>query len=188
MTNNQLKHLMPRPSKKYPQGGWWWQACQAQGWNYDDRNFRLTVFSEAVGRRINSATELNTTNDVDRLKAFLLTKAANVKAAMEQPHDGDARRTMHLVRGLLAELEDLHPEPGAYVMSIIEDITKHRYGVHGVEDLGTAPRFDGREKISELEQFHLTLNKRIHGAKGLKNFPVLAHATEPEPELEGVPF
>lgn len=167
---------------------WWPKACEAQKWKASDRELRLRVLSEAVRRPLKSATDLNTTSDIDKVKAHLLTLADNVEKAAEQEHEGAARRTMHNVRLLLAELEDLHPEPGTYVMTIIRGITSGRYGVSGVEDLHTGPRLvEGQpKKISELEQFHLTLNARIHGANGLKNNP--QKQTEPVEEKEEVPF
>lgn len=163
---------MTAPQRIHLMAELWPRACQAQQWDRNDRALRLQILSAAVGRPLQSANDLDRTGDFDAVKRHLLTLADNIKAAAEQDHEGEARRTMHHVRQLLGELEELVAEPGAYVMALIRDITRGRYGVNGIEDLGTGPRSEdgGRRtdlKISELEQFRITLNARIHGKNGL---------------------
>src|SRR4051812_2750334 len=51
---------------------WWPDAARAQGWDATDRVKRLEVFSAAVGRPLASASELNSTTDIDAVKAHLL--------------------------------------------------------------------------------------------------------------------
>lgn len=171
-------------------GRLWPTACRAQGWNPDDKTLRLRVLSEAVGRPITSSTQINETDDFDAVKRHLLTRADSVSGAMDSAEAGEARRTMNHVRALLAELEELHPAPGEYVQTLLRGIKRgRRVESGGVEDLGTSPRIEnGREKISELEQFRRTLNARIHGRNGLAHKGSLQTAPEPEPELVEEPF
>ncbi len=61
----------------------WPAACAAQGWDANDRAFRLDVISQAVGRRITSARQLNNTVDIDRVYAHLGMLATNVAATIE---------------------------------------------------------------------------------------------------------
>lgn len=213
LSASQRAFLMSKPCKAYRNGGLWWQACQMQGWNFDDRELRLQVISDAAGQSVESASDLDN-KGFDRVKARLLTLAEKLRGATEEisyeqgSDPGEARRVMHHVRELLLELEDLHPEPGQYVATLLAGVTRGRYGVRGVEDLGTEPRFDAdaREKISELEQFRRTLNARIHGKNGLAKQNLMARAVEqahageaaanavpdpepaPEEELEGEPY
>lgn len=199
MTKKQRVHLM---------ADLWPGACRAQGWDKNDRALRVRVLSDAAGRQLSSSSDLNGTDDFDRVKRHLLTLADNVRAASEEDHEGEARRTMHHVRELLAQLEELMAEPGAYVMELVRGIKKgRRVEIGGVEDLGTVPRMQcasckpgghgrgpgcpgfGQEHISELEQFRRTLNARINGKNGLAS---LHRATEPAPgvdlTLEEAPF
>lgn len=201
LSASQRALLMSKPCRSYPTGGLWWQACQRQGWAFEDRDRRLQVLSQAAGKELESASYLDN-KGFDRVKARLLTLADRVSAAAEEVgyeqglDPGEARRTMNHVRELLAELEALHPEPGEYVRTLLVGIKRgQRVDIGGVEELGTAPRFfaDGAEKISELEQFRRTLNARIHGKNGLAQKGISREAGEGSEgreaeELEGVPF
>jgi len=173
MSPAQRTWLMATRCKRYPQGGLWYQACQAQRWDYNDRALRLAVLSKAVDRRLSSANDLNQVGDFDKVIKHLGTLADDLKRAAESDAAGEARRTMKDVRDLMLELEELVAAPGDYVMAIIKDITRGRYGVRGIEDLDIEPRYttegEFREKISELEQFRRTLNARIHNRGGLKD-------------------
>lgn len=198
MTNKQRITLM---------ADWWPRACATQKWNRNDKALRLRVLSQAVGRQIASANELNTSKDIDAVKAHLLTLADNLPAAMDTPEQGKARRTLHLVRQLLAELEELHPEPGAYVKTLLQGIHHgRRVEIGGIEDLGAEPRMEcnsckagghgrsrscpgfGREHRSELEQFHITLNARLCEMRKQPVAPPPTPIDEPEHELADQPF
>lgn len=64
----------------------WPAACLARGWDVADRERRLDVLSQAVGRDLQSANELNTTRDYDAVKGALLALSddANLKAQVRQ--------------------------------------------------------------------------------------------------------
>jgi hypothetical protein len=215
MSPRQRAYLMSKPCKhakpcrqcKYPDGGLWWKACVAQQWDYEDRDLRLHALSEAVGRQITSASQLNRKGDFDAVKRHLGTLADNVRAAMDTREAGEARRTMHLVRELLAELEELHPEPGTYVRTLLQGIHRgRRVEIGGIEDLGTAPRLEcnscradghgrsrscpgyGREHKSELEQFHITLNARVIAMRGMNAEERREMNEAPGEELVEQPF
>lgn len=205
MTGSQRAYLMAKPCRRYPNGGLWWMACQFQGWSFDDRNLRIAQLSEAVGRRITSATELNQTGDFDAVIRHLGTQAGSVKRAAETDHEGEARRTMNNVRQLLAELEELHPDPAEVVAELLRTITRARYGVTGIEDLSITPKIwtkggKTHEQLPELERFRRTLNAMINGKDGLRakmknhdhewgesGFCVHCHVEQPA-QKEEVPF
>jgi hypothetical protein len=88
---------------------WWPAACRAQGWKPSNKPLRLRALSVAVSfpaghfrnvleclavinsaaplkRTLESANELDSTEDVDRVKAFCLMLADNPKAAHEVDH------------------------------------------------------------------------------------------------------
>lgn len=163
MTTKQRIHLMAEL---------WPNACQAQKWNRNDRELRLRVLSQAVGRPLKSASDINERDEFDAVKRHLLTLADNVSGAMRTPAGDEARRTMTHVRELLRCLELYHDEPGIYVRTLLRGIKRGaRVEIGGVEDLGVCLRTatDGTAKISELEQFRRTLNARINGKTGLRN-------------------
>lgn len=172
---------MSPPQRIHLMAELWPKACATQGWDRSDRELRLRVFSEAVGRPLESANDINSTTDFDALKRHLRTLADSLAGAMDSAEAGEARRTMHHVRQLLAELEELHPEPGVYVQTLLRGIHRgRRVEIGGVEELGTRTRIvGGRELISELEQFRRTLNARIHGKNGLA-----AQAAQPSEALQ----
>lgn len=64
---------------------WWPDAARAQGWDPNSRQLRLHHLSQAVGRQLQSATELNTTTDIDAVKSYLLalSQPANVTSQVE---------------------------------------------------------------------------------------------------------
>lgn len=66
MTKNQRITLM---------ADWWPAACAAQNWNVSDRDKRLAVLSDAVGRELKSASDLNHLTDIDAVKSHLLALA-----------------------------------------------------------------------------------------------------------------
>lgn len=210
MSPAQRTWLMAKTCKRYPLGGLWYQACagataRAQGWNYNDRALRLATLSEAVGRPLASANDLNQVGDFDKVIQHLGTLAGDVARAAESDYAGEARRTLKDVRELLAELEELHPQPGQYVRTILQGIHRgRRVEFGGIEDLGIEPRFEcqqckaqagrnptrfcpgfGNEHVSELEQFRRTLTARLRGKNGLKK---QLSAKTPSPAGEAVPF
>lgn len=61
----------------------WTIACRAQGWDKNDRDLRLRVISQAVGRWVKSMTELNNTSDIDAVYAHLGMLSDNVALTQE---------------------------------------------------------------------------------------------------------
>ena len=79
---------------------WWPRACQNQGWDDGVRALRLEVLSEAVGRPLGSASELDSGRDIDRVKAHLGWLSDDVGRTREKGDDepGDRRRYLWLIR------------------------------------------------------------------------------------------
>lgn len=79
---------------------WWKAACENQGWDPNDRQRRLSVISEAVGRPVESSADLNNTTDIDRVKARFLVLADDLQGAIEEDHPevGEKRRLIHKIR------------------------------------------------------------------------------------------
>jgi len=75
MTAAQRIHLM---------ANLWPAACDAQGWAVGDREMRLQVLGEAVGRPVGSASDLDGRSDFDKVVAHLnlLAKPDDFDAAM----------------------------------------------------------------------------------------------------------
>lgn len=121
----------------------WPDACHGQGWQEEDRDLRLRVVSEAIGREVESVNDVNRTNEFDLLKARLLTLADSLAGAIE---DGDGepgrrRRYLWLIRNKLRP-------PQAYLSKILRD----RFKVDSAEELGA----------SELHQLVATLTARTN--------------------------
>lgn len=101
----------------------WTKACNAQGWNKDDRDLRIQKISEALGRQVSSSTDLVDNKDIDRVFAFLRACMDNLKAAQELSHPemGDARRLRWKVEEVKSELAAFVGHVPAYVSAIIKD-------------------------------------------------------------------
>lgn len=153
----------------------WPRACTAQGWAAGDRGLRLQVLSEAVGRPITSATELNFTKDYDAVKAHLGFLADDLDATGETlaPEAGRARRLRAVIRRQLGELAEFGGDPPALLAGILAD--KFAHGslslAPTLEDLTAVPKFRtdprtgrAREGASQLDQVMFTL-ARILSAK-----------------------
>jgi hypothetical protein len=165
----------------------WPAACRAQGWNPQNRDLRLYVISQALGRQVRSMNELDNANDVDRVFAHLGMLADNVARTIEtlpaptvnfsagldsagQPKhvrkpdtDGERRRLMWLI------LKHSTPLGGvSYALSLARD----KFGI--TEGLTTLDDLDGEQ----LQQLMMTLNQRRR-AKARK-------APEPEPAMAAV--
>jgi len=61
----------------------WPAACEAQGWNKNDREKRLDEISKAIGRDIQSMNDLNNGSDIDAVYAHLGRLADNVARTVE---------------------------------------------------------------------------------------------------------
>jgi hypothetical protein len=153
----------------------WPRACAAQGWRAGDRELRLRVLGEAVGRTLASASELDSTGDFDAVKAHLGFLAADLAATKETlaPEEGRARRLRAVIRRQLHELAGFGGDPQALLVRILAD--KFAHGAcdlaPALEDLTAAPTFRtdlrtgrAREGASQLDQVVFTL-ARILSAK-----------------------
>jgi hypothetical protein len=97
---------------------WWPAACAAQGWDANDRDRRLAVLSEAVGRDLATASELDAHGDIDKVKAHLhaLAHPDEFDPALmdaDPAEMGQRRRLLHKIRRW----------PTEYVERIVQDVT-----------------------------------------------------------------
>lgn len=166
---------------------WWPAACRTQGWNVNDRQRRMDELSRAVGRPLASANELNSTSDVDAVKAHLGMLADNVAATIEtdHPEQGRARRLRITIREQLkclgiylssevGRVTPCAPSPAEqYLAEIIKDKFKHgsRAMPLTIDDLNADPitarnRFGGESNIpSQLDQVIMTLARSIQAKR-----------------------
>ena len=136
MTPKQRVHLMAEL---------WPAAAAALGCSKEDRERRLTEISRALGRPVDSASDIKTNRDFDQVKAHLL--------ALSQPANLDAQvrqATMPRTR-LIVGIRQRGEE--AYIASISRD----KFGTVAWEDLSEG----------QLIQLRDTLAARAH-ARGRK--------------------
>lgn len=167
---------------------WWPAACRAQGWNSSDRDLRLRTLGEAVGRELESASDLNSTGDIDRVKAHLGGLANKLAPVIkhETPDEDDAVRWRWLVRQEIRKLAGcLTPAPGqtpmsaamAYTAALIRD--KFQSGGPHVDAL--QPLTIDDLPLDQLRQLKITLSQRqAKLASTMK-------AKQPEPQAEPSP-
>lgn len=72
---------MTKPQRIHLMAELWPNACATQGWRENDREKRLEVLSAAVGRKLDSAGDLDAHEDFSRVKLRLLRLADDVDAA-----------------------------------------------------------------------------------------------------------
>jgi hypothetical protein len=163
---------------------WWPAACATQKWDARDRQKRLDVISGAVGRTVESMTELNRTRDVDAVKARLKMLADSVQGAMEdgRPEIGSARTERQFIRSDLLPCLALYTggRDGAerYLAELIKDLFHRGSRVQppALDDLADDPVFRRNERTgkleegpSQLQRLKMTLSARINGRHGLRN-------------------
>ena len=156
----------------------WTRACRAQGWDRNDREFRLAKISEIIGRAISSCAKITSNKEVDRLFAALRAMDDNLEAVREldAPEMGDARRLIFKIREIESQLLPLPGFDGEewklrkFVQSLCADIAAAGAAPAvqkvDVEDLSAAPillRRDGRDRRlpSQLHQLLVTLTARL---------------------------
>lgn len=149
---------------------WWPRACKAQGWKVSDRDLRLDVISQAVGRPISTMHQLDNSRDVDRVKAHLLSLADDLAATVETTREDDPglrRRLLFLIRKQSAQLGG---EP--YVMAIARDRFHLVAGVRTLDDLST----------EDLRQLMMTLKarrqRRVRAADARSSLQVTAAVSD----------
>lgn len=201
MTDNQRTNIMAY---------WWPAAARAQGWKAADRARRLRVLSVAVSfppgyfttvldarsvieggvelkRDLVSASELNSREDVDRVKALLFFLADRVQGAheMDHPEEGTARRTReviaeHLQCLALYPLEAPMGRAGAEALmaELIADMFNKAAKINRLtlDDLSDKPQFYRRKGSSELhegpsqlDRLVMRLSALLNGKQGYRN-------------------
>jgi hypothetical protein len=162
---------------------WWPAACNARGWDPKDRDLRLRVVSDAVGRELDTMSTLNNTTDIDKVKAHLGYLADQVDATIETDHPelGDRRRLLWLI-GRHSQALSRSSAPLAYAAAIARD----RFGHARLDDLSDR----------QLVQLRNTLAARLSATRARrKNESLTSEETfpdqvafQPEPETAECPF
>ncbi|SPE59998.1 hypothetical protein SBV1_3630010 [Verrucomicrobia bacterium] len=133
-------------------GHWWPEACAAQGWDCHDRELRLRVLSDAVGRPLESASELDSGPDIDLvLRHFALLKD---QVLTETADAGSRRRLNFRIQQLSAELGELNGKQGSplgYALALTMDAWDTR-------------DFDSLS-LHQLEQLRNTLTDRLRAKR-----------------------
>jgi hypothetical protein len=143
---------MTTPQRITLMADWWPKACAAQGWNKNDKPKRLEVLSQAVGRKLVSANDLNNRADIDAVKAHLKMLADNVAATIETDHpDIGRRRRLQYTIGELAQTLGGLP----YLLAIARDQFHLTPGLTTLEDLTN----------DQLQKLIYTLSARARAKK-----------------------
>lgn len=150
---------------------WWPKACRAQGWKAGDRTLRMRALSEAVHRKLVSANDLNSTTDIDAVKAHLAALADNLPPVVkhETPDEDEAVRWRWLVREEIRKLAELIDGAHDYAASIIRDKFQHGapHSVFGVPaSAGVRPLTIDDLSLWQLKQLKFTLDRAVKAKKG----------------------
>jgi len=156
----------------------WTRVCKDRGWKSSDKPFRLTQFSEIVGRPLTSTTEVGRIDECTKLmKTLKAMLGVDVKAARESD-DLTINQARVLRNQILTELvpclELYIGDVAGYMAAIMED--KNRWWkidrpTRGMTlmDLDAKPTFrmDRRtgqtvEMPSQLSQMQFTLAARLN--------------------------
>src|SRR6185295_4070814 len=122
----------------YFQCSLWPAACAAQGWDRNDREFRLEFISSVIGRRIESAKEVEERDEFTLLKNRCLRLADDLDGAIE-----DGSLVLNQRRNLLWIIEQLHV-PAA----VMNHFLRERFHGRILDDLN----------LVEVQQLLFTLN------------------------------
>lgn len=176
ITREQQIFLLAKSNHGQP--GLWHGACEAQGWNPEDREFRLSKLSEIVGRKLESTSEIERVEEFTKVKnELLMLQRVNLQAAMEgrDTTENRARILRHkIVTELIPCLELYVEDVRGYLTAIMED--KNRWWkidrpVRDITiiDLDAKPVFrtdkrtgKPRQWPSLLEQLQFTLAARLN--------------------------
>ena len=197
------------------QADWWPAACRAQGWKTSDRNLRLRVcmwacslenptqleLLEAINsdrqpvRWLDSTSDLDSKEDIDRVKACLGMLADNVKRTEEvgQPQIGSARRKRDKIRSHLKCLALYHPAPKQLIAILIDDMF-NRWRKAGQAPLTIRDLTDDlqvykdkktqqlRDGPSQLERLMMRLSQMVNDARKKNELqPAYQHLQGTEP-------
>jgi hypothetical protein len=150
----------------------WRQVCKDRGWQPNDRAFRLTTFSELLGRPLDSLTHVERIAECTRLmnglKAMLgVSVRAGIEAGDTTINDARVLR-YHIATEIIPCLELYLADAAAYVTEIMAD--KNRWWkidrpVRDItlDDLDAKPTWrNGRPGPSQLQQLQWTLSARLN--------------------------
>lgn len=176
ITREQQIFLLAKTNRGQP--GLWYGACEVQGWNPDDRDFRLAKLSEIVGRKLESTSDIERVNEFTKVKnELLILQRVHLQAALEgsDTTENRARVLRHqIVTELIPCLELYVEDVRGYITAIMED--KNRWWKIDrparditIMDLDAKPIFrtdkgtgQPRQWPSQLEQLQFTLAARLN--------------------------
>ncbi len=161
MTKKQAAFMFSKPPRR---AGLWWQACEAQGWDFEDREKRLDVFQEAIGQR-KSFKEL-TNPEFGHIRAKMERYANILKGAEKElsPEKCAAPAIRHKI------LSEILPCLGVYVddpIAYAERILVKEFKTKVFENLSEIrqPSKTGKQPSSPLERFFWTLSGRLQAKR-----------------------
>ncbi len=149
----------------FGKGGLWQSACEAQGWEPKDRDKRLDVFAEALGKRV-SFSALNNA-EFGRVKATLERYANSLKGADKEcyPERCDAPAIRHKILGEVIPCLAVYVEdPIGYADTILIKEFKTR-NFDNLSEYRQQPKNPKKQPSSPLERFFWTLNARLHAMR-----------------------
>ena len=206
---------MTKPQLISLQSRWWPAAARAQGWKVSDRDLRLRVCAWAVSlqnptqlelieainsdrqppRWLESTNDLDSKDDVDRVKACLGMLSDSVKLTGEVGHTeiGAARRKRDRIRSHLKCLALYHAAPRRLLADLIADMF-NRFRQPGqaaltIRDLTDDEQFyfDKKNRVnrpgpSQLERLLMRLAKIVNDARNENKLqPAWQHLQGTEP-------
>lgn len=149
----------------FGKGGLWQSACEAQGWNPKDREKRLDVFAEALGKRLSFSDLSNA--QFGRVKATLERYANSLQGAEKECYpercDAPAIRTKilgEIIPCLAVYVED----PIGYADKILITEFKTR-NFDNLSEFRQPSKNPAKQPSSPLERFFWTLNARLHAMR-----------------------
>ncbi|HTB85982.1 MAG TPA: hypothetical protein VK742_20220 [Candidatus Sulfotelmatobacter sp.] len=158
----------------------WGKVCKDRGWKQSDREFRLSKFSEIIGRPIATADEIERIEECTKLmKELQAMLGVNIKAAQEADnlYINRARVLRNVILTELVPCLELYVEDvQGYITKIMEDknrwwkIDRPGRGMT-LMDLTAEPvnRWDAKTKSmrefpSQLDQMVYTLSSCLNGS------------------------
>ena len=174
----------------------WPKACQAQGWQKDDRDLRLRVCMWAISlekpsllellnainsdrqppRQLDSTNALNNKDDIDQVFACLGMLADNLKKTEEvsRPDIGAARRKRDVIRGHVKCLGLYREHPRRLLAKLVSDMFDSRDRFAGgreltIRDLDDQPQFYTDRKTQKLREGPSQLQRLLMRLAGMVN-------------------
>jgi len=161
-------------------GEYWPQVCEVKGWDPEDREQRLEFISLAIGRMIDSASEVDYLADYDKLKAecLALLDPTNLSAQLRQLRQDQnrlVRKIQWLQVPLLAAMEegnfeDRNAAAERYVLAVMRD-KFHTEDIFAINYQRQPRGSDGLPK-SDLETLRDTLAARINEQRREKGLTI----------------